>query len=63
MYEMLKLHEGEMTFKQLTSELELHEVSRVFFSLLILANQRKLKIETINQKSNDDNYKIILLEK
>lgn len=61
--EMLKLHEGEMTFKQLTSELELHEVSRVFFSLLILANQRKLKIETINQKSNDDDYKIILLEK
>lgn len=61
--EVLKLHDGKMTFKQLTSELELHEVSRVFFSLLILANQRKLKIETNNSKDSDNDYKIILLEK
>ncbi|KAH0787172.1 condensin-2 complex subunit H2 isoform X2 [Histomonas meleagridis] len=59
--DMLEAHDGQITFKQLTADLEQHEVSRIFLSTLIMANKLELRIDNTGCSPSD--YKIFLLEK
>ncbi|OHT07247.1 hypothetical protein TRFO_24654 [Tritrichomonas foetus] len=43
--DIVKSHDGEMKFQQLKINLQQHEISRVFLSILVLANQGKVIIE------------------
>ena len=57
--DMIKSHNGKVTFDLLKSGLESHEISRIFFTTLDLANKRKLKLDDNVQTGTNFNIEII----
>jgi condensin-2 complex subunit H2 len=60
--DMLRSHGGEMTFKNLASGLVAHEVSRVFLSVLMLANTTTVRIRQEARGQDKEDFIIQLLK-
>jgi condensin-2 complex subunit H2 len=60
--DMLRSHGGEMTFKNLASGLMPHEVSRVFLSVLMLANTTTVRIRQDARGQDKEDFIIQLLK-
>lgn len=61
--DVISLHDNKYSFKALTEELDSYERSRVFMSLLILVNARKVVLENYTPGSENDDFNICLLKK
>jgi hypothetical protein len=60
--DMLRSHGGQMTFKNLASGLMAHEVSRVFLSVLVLANTMTVRIRRETREQDNKDFIVQLLK-
>jgi condensin-2 complex subunit H2 len=56
----LKSHKGEMTFRCLSSGLQTHEISRVFLSVLMLANTHEVILDRTSSSMDNEEFVIKL---